>query len=359
MEYKDYYKILGVAKQATPQEIKSAYRALARKYHPDLHPGDKTSEERFKEINEAHDVLGDPEKRKKYDELGANWEEVVRNREYASRYTAPGYEWGGEEAVDFGDFFEMFFGGLGGRRPGRGAGAADPFAGARRAAGRGSDARSTVELTLEEALHGVSRRLQLSMERPCPRCQGAGVVATEASGRRGGRKEAGVQMITCPECRGQGAVPTQRTLDVKIPRGVTEGSRVRLAGMGNPGAGGPPGDLYLEVHLLPHRLFRIEGHDLVCDLPIRDDEAALGATIEAPTLDGRVSVKVPPGSQSGSRLRLKEKGMPQLGGGGRGALLYELKIVTPAAASDEERQLMERLRRLREQRGENPRRGMV
>jgi curved DNA-binding protein len=177
-----------------------------------------------------------------------------------------------------------------------------------------------VELTLEEAYHGTSRRLQIETG---PRAQKA-----------------------------------PRSVQVKIPRGVTDGSRVRLAGQGGPGVGGgPPGDLYLEVRLRPHRLFRVDGHDLSCELPVRDDEAALGATVDAPTLEGRVSVKIPPGSQSGSHLRLKEKGVPHLHGAGRGDLYYTLKIVTPAALTVEEKELIQQLRELREQQGAraNPR----
>jgi curved DNA-binding protein len=177
-----------------------------------------------------------------------------------------------------------------------------------------------VELTLEEAYHGTSRRLQIETG---PRAQKA-----------------------------------PRSVQVKIPRGVTDGSRVRLAGQGGPGVGGgPPGDLYLEVRLRPHRLFRVDGHDLSCELPVRDDEAALGATVDAPTLEGRVSVKIPPGSQSGSHLRLKEKGVPHLHGAGRGDLYYTLKIVTPAALTVEEKELIQQLRGLREQQGAraNPR----
>jgi DnaJ-class molecular chaperone len=358
MEYKDYYKLLGVGKQATAQEIKSAYRALARKYHPDLHPGDKKAEERFKEINEAYEVLGDQEKRKKYDELGANWEEILRNKEAARQYAAPGFEWGGAEAFDLNDFFETFFGGAGRRGASRGWG---PFAGhegAARQAMQGETVSAPVELTLEEAFHGTSRRLQLTVDHPCGRCHGTGVVSGQA--RRSAKRHAETMtMVTCPECGGRGAVPGHKSLDVKIPRGVTEGSRVRLAGMGGTaGPGGRPGDLYLEVHLRRHRWFQVDGHDLICELPIRDDEAVLGATVQVPTLEGRVALKIPPGSQQGSRLRLKEKGLPRLHGGGRGDLYFTLKIVTPPSLSQEERALMEQLRRLREQQGDraDPRR---
>jgi DnaJ-class molecular chaperone len=367
MEYKDYYKVLGVGKQATAQEIKSVYRGLARKFHPDLHPEDKKAEERFKEINEAYEVLGDQAKRKKYDDLGANWEEILRNKESARRYAAPGFEWGGTESFDLNDFFETFFGGAG--RRGTAAGGWGPFTGregAVRQATQGETMTAPVELTLEEAFHGTSRRLQLSVDHPCGRCHGTGVMAEQ--GRRTGRRHAGshtetMTMVTCPDCGGRGAVRGQKTLDVKIPRGVTEGSRVRLAGMGGQaGAGGRPGDLYLEVHLRPHRWFQVDGHDLICELPIRDDEAVLGATVQVPTLEGRVSLKIPPGSQQGSRLRLKGKGLPRLHGpahgGGRGDLYYTLKIVTPAAPSEEEQTLLQQLRSLRERQGDlaDPRR---
>ena len=369
MEYKDYYKVLGVGKQASAQEIKSAYRALARKYHPDLHPGDKKAEERFKVVNEAYEVLGDQEKRKKYDELGANWEEILRNKDAARQYTAPGFEWGGAETFDLNDFFETFFGGAGRRGAPRGWG---PFAGHEGAAGQaiqGETITAPVELSLEEAFHGTSRRLQVTVDHPCGRCHGTGVVAGQ--GRRSGKRQAETHretmtMVTCPECGGRGAVPGHKSLDVKIPRGVTEGSRVRLAGMGgSAGPGGRPGDLFLEVHLSRHRWFQVDGHDLVCELPIRDDEAVLGATVQVPTLEGRVSLKIPPGSQQGSRLRLKEKGLPRLqgaasgtSGGSRGDLYFTVKIVTPASLSQEERGLMEQLRRLREQQGDraDPRR---
>ena len=363
MEYKDYYKALGVSKQATAQEIKSAFRKLARKNHPDLHPGDKAAEERFKVINEAHEVLSDPGKRKKYDELGANWEEIQRNRDYARQYAAPGHDRSdGGDTIDLSDFFETFFGGRGGGRRG-GSREWGPFAGGRRgpaAKARGDDLASPVEITLEEAFHGTTRRLQLQTEQPCLRCGGTGMVAGHAR-RAGGRGEQAVGMSPCPECGGQGVKKVQRSLDVKIPHGVTEGSRVRLAGMGNPGVnGGPPGDLYLETHTRPHRLFQVKEHDLVCDLPVRDDEAALGATVEAPTLDGRVTVKIPPGSQPGSRLRLKGKGLPKLHGAGHGDLYYVVNIVIPIL-SEEEQRLVQQLRRVREQQGEaaNPRRALL
>lgn len=370
MEYKDYYKVLGVAKQATAQEIKSAYRGLARKFHPDLHPGDKKAEERFKAINEAYEVLGDAEKRKKYDDLGANWEEILRNKESARQYAAPGAEWSGGESFDLNDFFETFFGGAGQRRGRtRGWGGFGGHEEAAESVRHGEAMSHPVELTLEEAFHGTSRRLQLSLDQPCGRCHGTGVITEH--GRRTGKRQAEahsqtMSMVTCPECGGRRVVSAQKSLDVKIPKGVTEGSRVRLAGMGGQaGPGGRPGDLYLEVHLRPHRWFQVDGHDLVCELPVRDDEAVLGATVHVPTLEGRVSLKIPPGSQQGGRLRLKGKGLPHLhgsapgaSGGSRGDLYYTLKIVVPSSPSEEERALIHQLSRLRQEQGDraDPRR---
>ena len=348
MEYKDYYKALGVSQRAGANEIKSAYRKLARKYHPDLHPDDRKAEERFKETNEAYEVLKDAEKRKKYDELGANWEDIRRNRDYARRYTSPGFEWAGPESVDLNDFFETFFGGSGGRTRDRSP--RGPTARTGRRGAQGQDVSHPVELTLEETFHGTTRQLQMVLEQPCPRCHGSGIITVAAQPRRRNREQ--IAMEACSTCGGRGGVSERKSLNVKIPRGVTQGSRVRLQGMGVRGSDGrPAGDLYLDIRVTPHRLFQVRGHDLLSDLPVRDDEAALGTTVQVPTLEGRVALKIPPGSQQGNRLRLKGKGLPQLHATGRGDLYYTLNIVTPATMSSEERELIQQLRRLREKRG--------
>ncbi len=300
MEYKDYYKILGVPRNASQDEIKRAYRRLARKYHPDVSKA-PDAEERFKEINEAYEVLKDPEKRAAYDRLGSGWQ--------AGQEFRPPPDWeevvagfggfaGSEEAGGFSEFFETLFGGLGGRR---------------RAGGgfrmRGQDHFARIRITLEEAYHGGTHTLELQ------------VPEMDARGRLSSRT---------------------RRIQVRIPAGVTEGQQIRLAGQGAPGlGGGPPGDLYLEVEFAPHPHFRAEGRDIHLTLPITPWEAALGAKILVPTLGGPVALKVPPGSQSGKRLRLKGRGLP---GSPPGDQYVTLQIVTPPADTPARRDFYGRMR---------------
>lgn len=352
MEFKDYYKTLGVSKTATAQEIKAAYRSLARKHHPDFHPGDKKAEDRFKEINEAYEILSDPDKRKKYDELGANWEQILRDREFAKQYARPGFEEWGAEGFDLGDFFETFFGhrgmgdwsGFPGRRP----------SGAR----RGTDLEQEVSISLEEAFQGSERRLALAFEDVCSACQGTGMEVGRTQ-RREGRRII-TEATACLACRGTGRVRDQKTLQVKIPRGAIEGARVRLAGMGGKGSGGgPPGDLFLKIRLLPHKQFSVKGSDLVCELPVLDYEAALGAEIQVPTLGGSVWLKIPPDTQSGTQLRLKGKGLPHFQGDGAGDLYFTVKVMIPTDLSEGEKAILEQLRAARQKRGEiDPRKGL-
>lgn len=278
MEYKDYYKIMGVGRDASADEIKRAYRKLARKYHPDVSK-EKDAEERFKEIGEAYEVLRDPEKRAAYDGLGL--------RRPGEEFRPPPdwqFEYGAE--ADQGihsDFFEQLFGGLGGR------GRRTSFR------SRGFDTEGQIEVTLEEAFGGTERRLQLQR------------MALDAQGR------------------GQ---PTTQQITVRIPPGVVDGQRIRVPSQGQPGVGGaPPGDLFLEVKLLPHRWFRAEGRDVWLDLPVTPWEAALGETVRVPTLGGSVDLKVPKGSQTDRQLRLRGRGLP---GTPPGDQLVVLKIVTPA-----------------------------
>jgi curved DNA-binding protein len=331
VEYKDYYQTLGVSKNASEKEIKQAYRRLARKHHPDVNPGDRGAESRFKEINEAYAVLSDAEKRRKYDQLGANWqqyERVAQARGGGRAGFPPGFDFnveyegpGAERFGGFSDFFKIFFGGadaesiFGGMAGGRAGGRsrARPARDFGLEAEKGSDVSAPLEITLEDAFHGSQQRLALQ---------------------------------TNP-----GAPPTQ--IDVKIPAGVRDGSRVRLAGKGEPGQGGAPrGDLFLDIKIRPHHLYRREGDDLYLDLPVTVTEAALGTEVEVPTLSGRTRIKVPAGSQSGQLLRLRGKGMPRLKGGGHGDLLTRIKVVTPTQLSDRERELLEELRSLRK---DNPR----
>jgi DnaJ-class molecular chaperone len=342
MDYKDYYKILGIAKNASESEIKKAYRKLAREFHPDLNPGNKSAEERFKEINEAYEVLSDSEKRRKYDDLGSNWEQIQRDRDYARQYARPGFE-GSTEDFDLGDFFTTFFGD---RMAGFGPG---PFAVGPQP---GADLHSEIELSLEELHRGSGKLVNLSVAETCPKCQGRGMIMTSSYNQ--GKRQVVTSAQPCGTCGGRGQIRTQREVRIKIPKGVKEGSKIRLAGMGDKGAqGAPAGDLYLAVKVLPHRLFRLNGYDLEADLPVWTDEAALGAQINVPTLDQKVLLKVPPGSQSGQRLRLRDKGLARPQGEGRGDLYYKIRIMVPDRVSAKERELFNELRRLRIERGED------
>jgi curved DNA-binding protein len=324
VDYKDYYQVLGVAKNASEKEIKQAFRKLARKYHPDVNPGDRGAETKFKEINEANEVLSDPEKRRKYDQLGANWKQY----EQYARGPQPGgggpgfggfrvdFEGGG--AGGFSDFFKTFFAGgidleelfgqtaRGGRRERTARGFGSPPE-------TGRDVSADVEVTLEEAYHGATRRFSLE----------------------GG--------------------PSPASFDVRIPPGVKDGSKVRVAGKGETAPGGA-GDLFLEVKVKPHLLYRREGDDLYIDVPVTFAEAALGAEIEVPTLSGRARIRVPAGSQTGRMMRLKGKGMPQLkskgGGGEPGDLFAKLIVVVPKELQPRELELVKELQTLR---SDNPR----
>jgi len=310
MEYKDYYKTLGVPRDATKEVIKQAYRKLARKYHPDVSK-EPDAEARFKEINEANEVLKDPEKRAAYDALGSQWRAGQEFR------PPPGqggfhreFHFSTGDARGFSDFFSSLFGGgLGGF--------GDAFAETRRGTGgrredlfrqRGQDQTAQVEISLEEAYAGCTRELRLET----------------------------------PVQDAQGRVSSQtRTLKVRIPAGVSQGRQIRLASQGQPGmGGGPPGDIYLEVKLRPHRIYQTDGRDVLLHLPIAPWEAALGASIQVPTLGGAVSLKIPAGSQSGKRMRLKGRGLP---GDPPGDQLIILEIVTPPADTEAGKALYQRM----------------
>ncbi len=297
MKFKDYYKILGVSEDASQDDIRKQYRRLARKYHPDVSK-EPDAEERFKEIGEAYEVLRDEEKRRQYDDLRrGGW------RGGEDFTPPPGWEQAGfgggfrdaggfGEAGGFSEFFESLFGGLGGARgPGRTGG----FRG--RAAPRGNDARAKLEIDLETAYRG------------------------------------GTQRVTVNSAEGP------RTLDVNIPKGVRDGQTIRLRGQGPPGPGGK-GDLLLEIGIRPHRLFRLEGRDVHAELPVTPWEAALGARVNVPTLDGEVKLSIPPGSNSGRRLRLRGRGMP---GKPAGDQFVEIRVMTPPAETDEQKALYRKM----------------
>lgn len=316
VQFKDYYETLGVPRTASDAEIKKAFRKLAREYHPDVAKDKKRAEEKFKEINEAYEVLSDPAKRKKYDELGADWkageqfrtppgwEHFTGGRTY--RRTATGgpdfeFEFGG---TGFSDFFETLFGSA--RRGRGGFGRAAGFA-AEEFAERGRDIEGDIMVTLEEAQRGSVRSV---------------TVRTEAGGR-----------------------PRTQTHQVKIPPGVTEGQRLRLAGRGETGAGGgATGDLYLRVRLAKHPDFEVEDHHLIYEADLSPWEAVLGANISVPTLDGRVNIKIPPGTQTGQKLRVRGRGLPQRSGG-HGDLIVVTRIAVPERVSEGERKLWEQLQR--------------
>jgi len=336
MAGKDYYAILGIAKNAPDKDVKAAYRKLARKYHPDVNPGDKAAESRFKEINEAFEVLSDADKRRKFDQYGSdfeNQEAFARARQQAQQqYQSYGRQGGGGapfttyETGDMGDLnevFESLFKGFG-------AGAAR--GGGRRASRRGQDIEHPVEVTLEEAFNGTKRVMELQSEQPCPSCQGMG------------RTKTGV----CQTCRGAGRVIKPRRLEVKIPAGVKEGSKVRIAGEGEQGMGGSPGVLYLIMKVAPHPMFKREGDDLLVDVPVSLASAVLGGEVQVPTLRGsKLALRIPPETQNGKVFKLSKQGMPRLGGAGSGDMLARMSVVLPTNLNDKERALFEQFRSMR------------
>jgi molecular chaperone DnaJ len=354
MEFRDYYKVLGVDRKATDAQIKSAYRKLARKFHPDVNPNNKEAEAKFKELNEAYQVIGDADKRKKYDELGADWEHGVSQEEmmrrYARQQSAAGG--GGGGSADFGggefsDFFSQFFGGGGRSGFGRGAGGRT---GASRGfsnfefgtePARAPDLRAEVGITLADAVKGAKRRLDLVAEDECVTCGGSGMIARE---EKQGKARVIRSAEPCPTCGGRGVVAARRTLEVTIPVGVTDGTQLRLKGQG--GRAPRPdqnGDLFLTIRIEPNPVFALTGRDLRVSLPVWDYEAALGAEITAPTVEGRVSLKIPPGSQTGRVMRLRGRGLPARGKEPAGDLLYELKVLAPTDLNAKERALMQDL----------------
>ena len=337
MAGKDYYGILGIPKNAPDKDVKSAYRKLARKYHPDVNPGDKTAEARFKEINEAFEVLSDTDKRRKYDQYGSdfeNQEAFARARQQAQQqYQSYGRGGGGGgtpfttyEASDMGDLNEVF------ESLFKGFGAGGARGGARRAPRRGQNIEHPIEITLEEAFNGTRRVMELQSEQPCPTCQGMGSTRSGA----------------CTTCRGAGRVIKPRRLEVKIPAGVKEGSKVRIAGEGEPGQGGQPGDLYLIIHVAPHPMFKREGDDLTVDVPVSLVSAVLGGEVQVPTLRGsKLALRIPPETQNGKVFKLARQGMPRLGDGSRGDMLARVAVVVPTSLNDKERALFEQLRSMR------------
>src|SRR5919206_5033361 len=345
---KSLYESLGLSKNASQDELKKAYRKLVRRYHPDKNPGDAEAEKRFKEIQHAYDVLSDPEKRKQYDTFGS------RN----------GRAGAGPTTFDFGDFdLGDIFGGLFGGG-GRGRGAQQQQRGQ-----RGADVDVEVRVSFEDSLKGLQTTVPVTLELACHTCHGTGAAPGTAPKRCPQCNGTGVVASSqglfalqqpCPNCRGMGTVvetpcPTchgtgreRRTkrYTVRIPAGVKDGTRIKLKGKGEAGYGGAPaGDLYVVTRVEPSKLYERRGNDLVLDVPVTFDEAALGATVEIPTPDGRVSLKVPSGSQDGKLLRVKGRGAPKLKGDGTGDLLARLRVQVPAKLTKAEREALENLRK--------------
>jgi molecular chaperone DnaJ len=347
------YEILGVAKGASADEIKKAYRKLAREYHPDRNPGDASAEERFKEVQGAYDLLSDPEKRKQYDSFG-------------SANGRGGFQGGNVNFGDFnvgdlgdlGDLFGGFFGGRGGRA-----------GGGRTSGRRGSDVEVEINLSFEDSLKGVETKIPVTLETACSECHGSGAkpgtapkICPECHGRGVVAESQGFFALSqpcprchgngtviedpCPRCGGSGRERRTKRYTVKIPAGVKDGTRIRLKGKGEAGfGGGEAGDLYVVTRVQPSTLYERRGDDLIVDVPVTFSEAALGATVEVPTPDGPVSVKVKPGTQDGTLLRVKGKGAPKLKGSGRGDLLARVKVEVPKKLNKRERELLEELGR--------------
>ncbi len=325
MAGKDYYSILGVNRNASEREIKQAYRKLARQYHPDINPGDKSAEAKFKQINAAYEVLSDKEKRQKYDRFGDRWQ-------YADQFTKVGGQqtprWDFSQAgdaqtfhfgeADLGSLFGDLFGfGTRSRR-------ARPR--------RGQDIKHPVEVTLEEAYHGTKRTIAFQPEEPCSTCKGTGQI----------------QNLPCSVCRGSGVVSRLKRLEVKVPPGVKDGSRVRIAGTGEPGyAGGASGDLLLMVSVKPHHLFERKGDDLYVEVPLPLTVAVLGGEVQVPTIKSKLALKIAPETQNGRTFRLAGQGMPHLGNTAYGDLLARVNVILPTNLSAKEKELFKQLREFR------------
>ena len=363
-EKRDYYEVLGVQKGASEDEIKKAYKKLARKYHPDMNPGDKEAEEKFKEVNEANEVLSDPEKKARYDQFG--FAGVDPN--YGAGAGGAGGFGGGFDFGDLGDIFGSFFGG--------------GFGGGQRrnpnAPQRGESIRASVSVSFTDAAFGCEKSVTLERSEMCgtckgngcapgttpevcPDCHGTGTVQVRRQTPMGVfasngpcRKCGGTGRLIhqpCPDCRGGGTVRKRKTIQVTIPAGIDHGQTISLRGQGNAGKnGGPAGDLLITVMVQPHDLFRRDGVDVFCEAPITFTQAVLGAELEIPTIDGKVKYSIPEGTQTGTVFRLKGKGIPVLNGRGRGDQYVTVTIETPRNLNKEQK---EALRKFSETVGEN------
>ena len=358
-EKRDYYEVLGISKGASEEEIKKAYKKLARKYHPDMNPGDKEAEEKFKEINEANEVLSDPEKKARYDQFGFAGVDPNYGAGAGGAYGAGGFDFG-----DLGDIFGSFFGG------GFGGGArANP-----NAPTRGESLRTSVNISFEEAAFGCEKEVSIDRVEQCPDCHGSGCakgttaevcpdcrgsgviqqrrqtplgyMSTSAPCQRcGGRGK--IIHQPCPTCGGKSMVRRRKTIKVTIPAGIDNGQTISLRGQGNAGKnGGPAGDLLIVVSVRPHEIFHREGTSVLCEAPITFTQAVLGAELEIPTIDGKVKYTIPEGTQSGTTFRLKGKGIPGLNGRGRGDQYVTVNIETPRNLNREQKEALRKFSEL-------------
>jgi molecular chaperone DnaJ len=369
---KDYYATLGVGRHAKPEEIRKAYRRLARKYHPDLNPGSKAAEEKFKGISEAYEVLSDEKKRKIYDQFGFYSDNIPPGGygPAASAPTgAPGFDFSGFDFTDFGpeaekrggvgstfrDLFSQIF-----SRGGEAEGVEGPL--------RGSDIEHHMHLGFWDAIRGTQVRLTVARQEPCPSCKGTGATSGQATtctacgGSGKATRQAGTMRFSvtcpqcggsgrqrrrCPACGGRGQTQKPESFEVRIPPGVDTGSRVRIPGKGNAGSGGaPPGDLFIVTDVEPHPVFERKGDNIYVKVPVTVTEAALGAKVEVPTIDGPTTIKVPPGTQSGQKLRLRGKGTPSLRGEARGDQFVEVQVVVPRVADERTKEILRELAHL-------------
>ena len=370
----DYYAILGVSRNAKEAEIKKAYRRLARKNHPDVNPGDKSAEERFKRIQQAYDVLSDPKKRAVYDQYGfysENFKEQPggQGRGFGGGHSQ-GFDFSGMDSGESGqssfrDLFSELFGG--GATRGRETGPV-----------RGEDLEHHLNISFMESLQGLSTRMVLNRHVACSACEGTGrdrnagqQTCSRCHGTGQEAKAHGVMRFSgpcracggtgrvggrCAVCGGSGATPFQETITVRIPPGVANGYRMRVPGKGDAGvSGGIPGDLYLIITVRPHEFFRREGNDIACTVPITVTEAALGTKIEVPSINGKALLRIPPGTQSGQKFRLRGKGAPSLRGDSPGNQIVEVRVIVPKVADERSKELLRELARLNP---ENPRDSM-
>ena len=352
MAKRDYYEVLGISRSASQEEIKKAYRQLARKYHPDANSGDEQAEVKFKEVKEAYDVLSDQSKRASYDRFG--------HQDDFQGFGSGGFEGFGDFTSGVEDIFEAFFGGgftSGSRR--------------RSSSGprRGSDLRYDLEVTLEDVVHGKTATLTIPRTENCSRCEGSGakegtrpetcnacggtgqqqVVRNTSYGRfvsvhtcNSCRGEGRVIKEKCPDCQGEGKVMREKNIELNIPAGVDNGSKLRVPGEGEAGTrGGPPGDLYVFIHVLPHDLFRRQGNNILCDVPISFVDAALGNEIDVPTIDGKTKLRIPEGTQPETQFTIRGKGIPNIRGFGKGDLVVNVKVEVPRKLNAKQKKILQ------------------